>query len=168
MLDPEALPIPDFGLRCLNCGYLLAGLPEHRCPECGRLIKIQEHIPPGDWPMVILEGAPVSVTAEVSSMLGIYQIPFMSVRSHSGRGETGIDDVLGLGALGESGKLRVPRLCFFETVDLLRRLRLGEPMPEPPPAPKDLPDWKCESCGEENPGNFDICWKCEHERPAAT
>ncbi len=22
--------------RCLNCGYILDGLPENRCPECGR------------------------------------------------------------------------------------------------------------------------------------
>jgi hypothetical protein len=22
--------------RCLGCGYILDGLPEHRCPECGR------------------------------------------------------------------------------------------------------------------------------------
>ena len=22
--------------RCLECGYILEGLPENRCPECGR------------------------------------------------------------------------------------------------------------------------------------
>lgn len=22
------------------------------------------------------------------------------------------------------------------------------------------PDWKCRSCGEDNPGTFDICWQC--------
>lgn len=25
----------DEGARCVKCGYLLKGLPEHRCPECG-------------------------------------------------------------------------------------------------------------------------------------
>jgi hypothetical protein len=25
--------------------------------------------------------------------------------------------------------------------------------------------WRCPSCGEENPGEFDICWKCQKGRP---
>jgi hypothetical protein len=25
--------------------------------------------------------------------------------------------------------------------------------------------WQCASCGEENPGEFDICWKCQKNRP---
>jgi hypothetical protein len=25
--------------------------------------------------------------------------------------------------------------------------------------------WKCPSCGEENPAEFDECWKCEKDRP---
>lgn len=25
--------------------------------------------------------------------------------------------------------------------------------------------WRCESCGEENPATFDICWKCQSARP---
>jgi hypothetical protein len=41
----------------------------------------------------------------------------------------------------------------------------------------DRPEWTCKSCGEENPGNFDECWKCqtwradekrESDNPAAT
>ena len=28
-------PRRDRGTRCLKCGYLLWGLPERRCPECG-------------------------------------------------------------------------------------------------------------------------------------
>jgi ribosomal protein L40E len=24
-----------------------------------------------------------------------------------------------------------------------------------------LPVWRCTKCGEENPGNFEVCWKCE-------
>jgi hypothetical protein len=26
--------------------------------------------------------------------------------------------------------------------------------------------WKCASCGEDNPGEFDVCWKCQRDRPA--
>lgn len=163
MIDPEALPIPDFGLRCLSCGYLIAGLPEHRCPECGRKIRIDEHIPPGDWPLVILDGAPVKVTADVSSLMANYHIPLMPLVNVSGRAG-GIDTAFGIAPPGHGGELHVPRHFFFDAVDLLRRQMLGEPMPEPPPAIGNLTDWNCESCGEENPGTFEICWKCEHER----
>jgi hypothetical protein len=33
---------------------------------------------------------------------------------------------------------------------------------EPPVTP-----WRCGSCGEENPGEFDCCWKCQKDRPVA-
>jgi hypothetical protein len=28
-----------------------------------------------------------------------------------------------------------------------------------------LPDWQCETCGEENEGPFGICWKCGATAP---
>lgn len=40
-VDLEQLPIPDWGLRCPTCEYLLKGLPTHRCPECGTALDIQ-------------------------------------------------------------------------------------------------------------------------------
>ncbi len=30
------MPPPEPHKRCLTCGYILDGLPEPRCPECGR------------------------------------------------------------------------------------------------------------------------------------
>ena len=27
--------------------------------------------------------------------------------------------------------------------------------------------WRCASCGEDNPGEFDICWKCQKEKVSA-
>ena len=29
------------------------------------------------------------------------------------------------------------------------------------------PSWKCRSCGEENPGNFEECWECQAARAGA-
>jgi len=29
----------------------------------------------------------------------------------------------------------------------------------------DSSAWKCAGCGEENPGNFEECWKCQRDRP---
>ena len=40
-VDLAQLPIPDWGLTCPGCGYLLRGLPVHRCPECGEPIAIE-------------------------------------------------------------------------------------------------------------------------------
>jgi len=31
-------------------------------------------------------------------------------------------------------------------------------------APVTGPAWKCPACGEDNPGNFQVCWKCEKEK----
>ena len=41
MIDADALPIPDWGLRCPNCDAPLAGMPEHRCERCGRAFNIR-------------------------------------------------------------------------------------------------------------------------------
>jgi|ERR1043166_3094894 hypothetical protein len=165
MVDPEFLPIPDLGLRCLSCGYLLAGLPSHVCPECGRKIKIEEHIPPGDWPLVFLDGSVVKVTPAVSSLMKTYQIPHMPIIPSSGSEEIGA--AFGQGhASNLSSELRVPRHCFFDAIDLLRRQMLGEPMPEPPELIPAQHDWNCGKCGEENPATFDVCWNCQAERLA--
>jgi hypothetical protein len=37
-------PIPEVGLRCPKCTYLLTGLTEERCPECGCRFSVQELI----------------------------------------------------------------------------------------------------------------------------
>lgn len=39
-IDLNQLPIPDWGLTCPHCDYLLRGLPEHRCPECGHTLSM--------------------------------------------------------------------------------------------------------------------------------
>lgn len=41
-VDLEQLPIPRWNLQCRGCGYVLNGLPEHRCPECGRPVIMGE------------------------------------------------------------------------------------------------------------------------------
>ena len=45
-IDLHQLPIPDWGLVCPFCSYLLQGLPTHRCPECGRDLNIPSLIRP--------------------------------------------------------------------------------------------------------------------------
>jgi hypothetical protein len=33
--------------------------------------------------------------------------------------------------------------------------------------PPHLQPWVCSQCGETNEGNFQACWKCQHERPTS-
>jgi hypothetical protein len=36
LIHPDLRPHGEGSMRCLACGYILAGLPENRCPECSR------------------------------------------------------------------------------------------------------------------------------------
>jgi rubrerythrin len=40
MIDPDELPLPDWGLRCPQCNAPLAGLEEHRCAQCGTSFNV--------------------------------------------------------------------------------------------------------------------------------
>lgn len=62
VVDPASFPEDEFPVRCPRCNYLLRGLPDGRCPECGtafergRLLVAQyvlkptwRSIPTGKW-----------------------------------------------------------------------------------------------------------------------
>jgi hypothetical protein len=157
--DYHVLPIPDFGLRCRTCGYPLAGLPRHLCPECGKTILLEEFIPPGDYPVLIVDGKIVKATEAIDELLRRYEIPALYE-------QTRMEVMLGPIEHGRGlGKLCVPRDRYFETIDLLRRAALGEAMPpEPGRAGDPETEWSCNGCGEANPASFDLCWNCQRER----
>jgi len=153
--DPHALPVPDLGLRCQKCGYNLAGLPEHRCPECGSPFNLDDHIPKGDFPPVIFLGKEVRLTPEVMEILKRARIPYID---RVGPAES----LYGIGGLTHSRtRLSVPRGQYFEVIHLLRQHEFhGELPAEPGPPP---PDWTCPACGESNPGTFELCWNCSQQ-----
>ena len=33
--------------------------------------------------------------------------------------------------------------------------------------PQDTGSWTCNQCSEENEGNFEVCWKCQSEKPVS-
>ncbi len=152
--DPEALPVPDLGLLCRKCGYPLAGLSQHRCPECGRAFTMEEYIPPGDFPFLIYDGKQVRPTPETIELLKQACIPYMHVMPP---GDTVLKN-MGYNPDKLRGHIAVPRELYFETIDLLRRRQLGEPIETPTAV--EQPDWTCPACSEENPGTFDMCWNC--------
>lgn len=155
--DPESLPVPDLGLQCLGCQYRLAGLMQHRCPECGRLFTLDEHIPPGDWPPMIVDREEIRATGEIAALLRAAQIPMMVVRE-SAAIAYGLTDTM-----TNSPRLAVPRANYWEANELIRRHRRGEAVDLP--AVVDEADWTCPKCGETNPANFEVCWQCNDNRP---
>lgn len=58
-----------------------------------------------------------------------------------------------------------PSLCVVNPGDFDEALALLRPLYNPPAT--DVPDWKCTSCGEQVPGNFESCWNCRADRGPA-
>ncbi len=154
--NPDQLPIPDLGLRCRRCGYGLAGLPRHQCPECGQTFTMDEMVPPGDFPIVIFNGSELRGKPEVLDLLRQSRIPFIEILGPAEAMYGMVETLRG------RSRIAVPRASYFEVIDLLRRQALAEPLP--PVEETTAPDWTCPSCQAENPGTFDICWSCEAAR----
>lgn len=68
------------------------------------------------------------------------------------------------GALGELPLTVLPIVCITEPVRWKHALAVLEEFLDAlrAPAPADV---LCASCGETNPGNFEVCWKCGVELP---
>ncbi|MEM1082989.1 MAG: DUF2007 domain-containing protein [Verrucomicrobiota bacterium] len=61
-----------------------------------------------------------------------------------------------------------PALCILDDKDKAKALELIQQFEEGDEE-VDAPEIRCPACGEMNPGNFAVCWKCqaELEPPAA-
>ncbi|MGC4015590.1 MAG: DUF2007 domain-containing protein [Luteolibacter sp.] len=57
-----------------------------------------------------------------------------------------------------------PALCILNEDDYPRAVEILKAHAFPESAAPAGGDWICPSCGEENPGNFDLCWSCEKSR----
>ena len=207
-IDLHQLPIPDWGLVCPFCGYLLQGLPTHRCPECGRTLDIPAlirswtrlrdprftggELPVPDYGLPCRQcqaplanatrfecpqcGAPFDLTGlqprdkwfvldralcgelpipGVQALLATEDVP------HAPMYEMTLNEIYG-GPGGMVNRLRVPSEFFFEILWLLRRAQLEM---EAARAAGPETRWRCGQCGAQNPGHFEICWKCEFRRP---
>ena len=52
---------------------------------------------------------------------------------------------------------------WVEDADYERALKVLESAP----VAAELKEWVCLNCKEKNPGNFNICWKCQANAPAS-
>lgn len=138
-------PVPHLGLECDGCGYPLRGLPGDQCPECGREFSLTDYIPPEPWGDVS-GAASAAETLLMLSRLRSLGIPCMLTESKGAQGA----DVL----IGTAGKLlRVRRDYYLDALAAVTEA-----------AEKPGESWLCPHCGERVPGNFEVCWKCQHGR----
>lgn len=99
------------------------------------------------------------------------------------------DTTAGLAIFAWVGLVEFVRRRYIPTLARLGMLGAGEPARFPLDEPEELdladdaeraalaaaredeaavaalPDWVCPACREPNPGSFDICWKCQAEKP---
>jgi hypothetical protein len=81
------------------------------------------------------------------------------------RAEVRNENLVGLvGLLPESATL--PTIWITNEGDF-ERARAVVDQYEARRSEKPPPDIACPQCGEMNPGNFELCWKCRSELPAA-
>ena len=61
------------------------------------------------------------------------------------------------GVMGEISFFEVWPELWVDDLDYFQAQHLVKELDQETPSG---PDWKCEHCGEENPGSFEICWQC--------
>jgi predicted RNA-binding Zn-ribbon protein involved in translation (DUF1610 family) len=130
------------------------------CPNCGAKSQVLSHFANLSAILALLFLVFVGVVAACAVPIGW---------SGSERGDRVLWVVAGLIALGglavqRSAAPGLLRLRALEPGDTVKFPLSKGPAPEVA-AIKELPDdtrssWVCPKCGEENPGNFDECWKC--------
>lgn len=148
------LPVPDFGLGCTDCGRAVAGLASHVCPGCGREFDLQRYGPAKAWFVLDHRLTGELAIPGVQSILGAEHVPHFPV------GELTVAEIYGGRSMTVTA-LHVPAEFFFEVLWLLQRIRSEVRASRGAGA---RPPWSCPSCGEENPGNFELCWSCEATR----
>jgi predicted amidophosphoribosyltransferase len=143
-ITPATRPVPELGLTCEHCDYPLRGLPGDRCPECGEPFDLAACIPSGEW-VSLPAGANATEAQLIFHALRGEGIPcvFQAVP----------DTLTALYGIGGGNVLRVPRAYYLDALHLVRRREATE-----------SPPWRCPACGEEVPGTFELCWKCQTPR----
>ncbi len=146
-LTGDELPLPDFGLTCEHCRAPLAGARERRCPVCGTPFDLSPRRPAGEW-FVLEQFAcrPLPIPG-LEALLGAEQVPHIPMSESTVR-------ELYTGGSPLPMRLRIAGEFYFEVLWLIQQVRREMA------AARGRPAWRCPQCGEENPGNFDVCWNC--------
>ena len=148
------LPLPDYGFTCRACAGPLAGATSWACPHCGTAFDLQAAQPREQW-FVLDRGLCRELPIPgVQALLSSEHVPHVAVN------EMTFSEIYGgQGILAD--RLRVPSEFYFEILWLLRRAR-ADLLAVRSAGPRA--GWVCPRCGEKNPANFELCWKCSADR----
>ncbi len=145
-------PLPDFGLICDACEASLGGAEDDRCPHCGERFDLEAIVPDNEW-VDVADFGPRGSPQIARTILYMAEVPFVADNA-------GLDHLYGGVISVFSRRLRVPREFFFDALRAFAEARAEEESDVPQRA-----DWICPECGEEVPGEFDLCWSCNTPYP---
>ena len=143
-------PFPDFGLLCVRCSRPVAGATESACPHCRKRFEAAALRPTREWFGVepwVDESLPLAV---LESALAEEYVPFLL------REDKSFHTIYGLSP-EVRGRLLVSSEFFFDFLHLVRRVRERFKLDR---EAAGTTRWVCRSCGERNPGHFQVCWMC--------
>ena len=143
-------PLPDFGLVCSNCEKPLAGATTDDCPHCQQPFDLPALIRDRDW-VDISPYIHKEMRMLANPTLYGAQVPYLMDNA-------GFAAAYGSDLLFTSRRVRVPREFFFDALAALASTRFDE-------TGGQAGEWRCSTCGEAVPADFDICWNCNECQP---
>jgi hypothetical protein len=177
-------PLPTVQFRDCDGGVLPGGAETERhvssgslgivCPVCGVNLKVLQGRVQVSWllafvvPIAVallvgcvipLDSGAVSAKATLIALAAFYFGGFALHGHYSPR-------LLTLRFLRDGETVEYP--LVMRARELAAEAKLSEEQLELESPDLDKPAWTCAKCREENPGNFDICWKCQAARPEAS
>ena len=152
----QELPVPDFGLTCGTCGEPLTGAESCACPHCHAGFDLAAQQPPTPWFVLDRDLCGDVPIPTLQVLLAAEDLPHVPVK------EKTLSEIY-MGQSMTITRLRVPTEFFFETLWLIRHAQVEM---EAARTLGRAQRWPCGQCGEENPGNFELCWNCGEARPS--
>lgn len=147
--DGTERPLPDYGFDCAECGASLAGARSDCCNKCETRFDLHAIVPKSKWFAITAAAAQPLTLGHLETMFLAEQLPHVPIDQR-----TLHEHLLGQQSIGSN--LLVPREFWFEVRWLIggaaRDLHAIRTAPKA--------DWKCATCGEDVPANFELCWNC--------
>lgn len=147
---------PDTDYPCANCGKLLIDVRKWTCSHCGRAVAPADLLP-GHTLIALNREIGRNQTLPVLLMRTALESEGIPNDAQSSAGSA-MSTIGGV----ELSALRVARSYTFDALAFLAEVReqYGTDDDE-----ENANDWTCDACGEQAPGNFELCWNCSAPRP---
>jgi len=155
-----------------NRGSRFAGKIGVVCPTCGIKLRVLDSLlgitSVGLFILMVITAA---VVGRVSRFHGNDRLVFVGFLVLGVAGfiffQKSIPRLLTLRLFEDGEKAGFPLVTLAEDLAAEHKASEEADALRPDLTADDGPAWKCQSCGEENPSNFNECWKCLKLRPEA-